>query len=322
MSVGNRWSISTRFAVEGQLGAWPGNSRHNSILGYGAPSPTLPPVDRHSPPRWVEVFSAGPQDTTFKVLVDCDWLQAFPSKGSITRDGLADTRVYLGVDWTKIPQGCQTEGHARFVASDGAAMTVTVPTRLGALEPPASFRGFIEADSYVAIEAVHFQSLRTCGSHQWQKLAAYGRTLSAMAVYPLTQTRLESDAQPGIQYLFWLGAPVQGDTIQVTLHLGPSLNYVLGKPFTWRVQLDDREPIVVQPIPSTEPGSLPDDWEEVVAQEVRITEVSLPAQGLEAGAHSLVIWAESTGLVLERVIIHREKLSDSYLGPQESFRQE
>lgn len=325
VSVGNQWSISTRFSVEGMYGAWPGDNKYNSALGYGAPDPVFPIVDRQSPPRWVEVFSAGSADTTFQVSVDRDWLHASPSSGSIAKDGSTDTRVHVTVDWTRCAASSKGEerpaGRVFFTASDGAKMCVTVPVALDSAPPPDSFRGFVEADSHVAIEAQHFHKLETPQTYRWLKIPAYGRTLSGMAVYPLTRNRVKPEVRPGIRYAFWLGRPVEGDTLHVTLHVGPTLNYVLEKPFLWHVQLDSREPVVVQPVPSTKPGSLPDDWEDVVAREIRMVEVALPASGLSAGAHSLTVWAESTGLVLERVIIHRHGLAESYLGPRESVCQ-
>lgn len=321
-SVGNAWAIHTRFAVEGQLGAWPGDNKNNSLLGYGAPDPTLRPMDRYSRPRWVEVFAAGNEDTTFTTEIDSEWLEVSPSSGSIAKDGSTDTRVLISVNWSHLTAGSDVPsmGHVRFTASDGSSILVTVPVNSHASIPPESFRGHIEADSCVAIEAEHCSRLISSGRYDWQRIPAYGRTLSGMAVYPLAYHRLEPEHQPGLQYAFWLGQPLGGEALNITLYLGPTLNYILGKPFLWRLQLDELDPVEIQPVPSTEPGSLPDDWEDVVAQECRKVKVQLPAVDLQEGAHILTIWAVSTGLVLQRIVIHREALDDSYLGPIESKR--
>jgi len=58
----------------------------------------------------------------------------------------------------------------------------------------ASLKGFVETSGYVSIEAEHYTRKLDAGPVSWQRIPDYGRTLSAMSIFPVTA---ESVMPPG-----------------------------------------------------------------------------------------------------------------------------
>ncbi len=304
--------IHTRYTVENCLGAWPGDHKHNNDVGYNAPDPTLLTMDPYGRRRWVDVGAGGSQNVSFTAEPDCDWLIATPNKGNIRNDGSTDVRVWISVDWKKIKAQV---GHVTFSSSDGSSIVVSVPVANRAV--PTDFHGAVEGDGYIAIEAAHFQGVTNVDDYKWDEIPFFGRTRSAMSVYPVDHRRFEVSAGPSLRYNFWTHQ--DHEDAAVTLHMSPSLNFILGTQLAFGVQMDDGKIITVEPVPKSALGSLPDDWESVVANEIR--EIDLTMTLSKGNRHSLTIWGVTTGVVVERILIDLGGIRSrgtSYLGPPES----
>lgn len=305
--------VHTRYTVENCAGAWPGDNRHNCPLGYNCPDPTLLPSDRYGRRRWVDVGSGGPEDVEFTATPDAEWLDVSITKGKITGDGKNDKRVWIGVNWDKV--GDATEGHVTFHASDGAHTVVTVPLN-HVTAPPADFAGAVQGDGYVAIEAGVHQAVTTKDSHSWGEIPFYGRTRSGLAVFPVDAQEFAPGTGPAVRYDFWA---TSAGPVDVTLHLGPALNFILGRRIAFAVQIDDGDVVPIYPVPEAKLGSLPHDWEDVVANEIR--EVSTKGEVKAPGKHSITVYGMTAGIVLERVLVDFGGIKErgySYLGPPAS----
>lgn len=316
----NSWNgdaIYTRYTVENIAGAWPGDNQKNCAQGYNCGEPTLLTMDRYGRPRWVDVGSGGPSNVSWTATPNSDWLKVSTASGTLTPDGKADARVWLSVDWDAVPDGTDN-GTVHFVASDGATVNVTVPLN-HTTPPPEGWHGAIQGDGYVAIEAGAHQALTAAGEHAWAEIPFYGRTVSGLSVFPVSSNVFEAGKGPSARYDFW--ATTTGP-VNVTLHLGPALNYVLGKRLTLAVQVDGGEVTTIQPVPEAKLGSLPADWNGVVANEVR--KVSFNATIDATGAHSVTVYGVTAGIVLERIIVDfggDKARGYSYLGPPASVTQ-
>ncbi|KAL7425257.1 hypothetical protein Q5752_000945 [Cryptotrichosporon argae] len=331
--TGQRWgALHTRFTVSDCRGAWPGDNKFNCPLGYACPDPTLLPMDRWGRARWVDVGSGGNRDVAFTVVADQPWVVLSTTAGTITGDGKNDARVTIGVDWDAFDTSPADEAHVTFDCTDHAHMVVTVPiVRTPAL--PAGFKGAVQGDGYVAIEAAHFQahrpaiidSLETAGggakvaqTHEWAEIPFYGRTLSGLAVLPHARFDVAPAEAPSVTYDFFVHA-VPAGPVEVNLHVGPSLNFFLGTRLALGVQLDAGDVKRIEPIPEAKLGDLPADWEHVVANEIR--EVKTLIDVTTTGKHSLTVYGLTAGVVLERVLLDFGGIAardHSYLGPPES----
>jgi len=139
-----------------------------------------------------------------------------------------------------------------------------------------------------------------------------------------------------MSYDFWTFDNSASPTgqVELTIQIGPVLNYLFGKCFLFAISLDDQSPQVINPIPPLVPATHPDDqeappnpgpgthpadWVEVTTTEIRNATASLPIRG--SGKHTLTIWGLTSGIVFERVWIDFGGIKQrgySYLGPSES----
>lgn len=308
--------VNIRYTVIDSLGAWPGDNQHNSPAGYEAPDPTLWPMDEYGQDRWVDVSSGGPEEVYFTAVAEHDWVKVHPSSGIIKGDGSTDTRVRISVDWTKVSSNIT---RVTFTSSDNAPpLVVTLP--LLRFKVPAGFKGAVQGDGYVALEASHFDSSTALTindtEHSWKEIPYYGRTHSGMSMYPVGSHRLENRTGPSMVYSFWCASSFDAELV---VHLGPSLNYVLGSEMAFAVEVDEAGLVEIEPIPSSDPGTLPHDWEQVVANEVR--EIKVPLGDLREGPHTITIYGITPGLVFERVMVDLGGIrgrGPTYLGPLES----
>jgi hypothetical protein len=113
------------------------------------------------------------------------------------------------------------------------------------------------------------------------------------------------------------------NTVNVTIQIGPSLNFMLGSFLSFGVSLDNQDPVPINPIPYAPLGSQPKDWQFVVANEVRNVTMTMDLGSEGPGKHTLSVWGMTVGIVLERIWIDMggiEARGYSYLGPPESKR--
>ena len=314
----NEYVIHTRYTVEGSRGAWPGDNKFNCPLGYNCPDPTLAVMDRYGRPRWIEVGSGGPEDIEFTAEPVEEWMIVHPSKGKIKAGGADDVRVWISVDWDKVDPNAKA-GHVRLNSSDCAKTTVITLPLEHVQAPPHGFVGALQGDGYVAIEAAHCQELVSADKHSWAEVAHYGRTHSGMSLFPVSDVSFVSGKGPCMAYNVWITS-LPSDTVTAILHIGPSLNFILGQRISFAVQMDDGDIKVVEPVPEAKLGDLPGDWEDIVAAEVREVRVNVMVKG--TGKHVFKVWAITPGVVVERIMLDLGGIASreaTYLGPPESI---
>ena len=86
----------------------------------------------------------------------------------------------VSVDWTKA-----TTSNATITISSASAGTLTLTLPVTVRTVPAGFKGFVEGDGVVSIEAEHFTASNAVGGSQWSVLPGYGKTLGAITLYPV-----------------------------------------------------------------------------------------------------------------------------------------
>jgi hypothetical protein len=125
-------------------------------------------------------------------------------------------------------------------------------------------------------------------------------------------------------YDIWIGAG--SEQVDLIVHLSPSLNYLPHVRSAFSIQINDKEPITIHPVPENVEddivGFLPPDWQETVADEIRIVSVRLDG-GLNVGRHRVSVRGVVGGVVVQRVILDLGGVrarGTSRLGPPESVR--
>ena len=328
--------VYVRVSIENSHGAWPGDSVFNCAEGERCKGPTLMMMDPYgAQSRWIDIATGGPRDVTFTAKPQESWIKVSADHGKILRDSSTDMRLHVSIDWDKVP-GESATGTIDFRASDYSNVTITVPVKKGT-PPPEDFHGFIEGDGYVVMEAGHFGRNVSSQGYDWLEMDWYGRTRSGIEMFPTTTQNFTAGHGPALEYDYWThgDSMYANGTAEITVQIGPALNFITGKQLAFGVAFDDGAAFPVFPIPthmlgmyndghrSIAIGAVPIDWINIVKAEIRnVTMVVNDPSYMQPGRHTLKLFGMTTGIVLERIWIDLGGINDrgySYFGPPESL---
>ena len=150
------------------------------------------------------------------------------------------------------------------------------------------------------------------GAVRWEKIEDYGRTLSAMTVFPVTAKSVTPPRDsPCLEYQMYL---FHSGKIEVEAVIAPTLNFVPGRGLRFAVSFDDQPPQTVDALAHNSQS----DWEESVKDSVR--KVKSTHTLANSGYHTLKVWMVDPGVVLEKLVVNLGGVKPSYLGPPESYR--
>jgi hypothetical protein len=159
---------------------------------------------------------------------------------------------------------------------------------------------------HVAIRADRF-SARV---GDWRVIPDLGLYGAAVSFFPVTApARHPGGTSPRLDYAFDLAGA--GDAI-VEVTLSPTLDFAGRGGLRYAVSIDDGTPVIV----NVNGGMSDADWERAVADNrwVRATRFA----DIAPGRHVLRLWAVDPGLDVQRLVVTRGRLPDSYLGPPET----
>jgi hypothetical protein len=266
----------------------------------------LPAIDSFNRQRrYIDVYNRGREPFEFTATPSAPWIGVSAAKGTVEKE----QRLWVSVDWSKAP--ARITGGVLTITGAGAPVEVRV-TAFHPQQPSRdSVKGFIEADGYVSMEAVHFTARTAGGGAAWQKVDDYGRTLSSMAVFPFTAPSvLPPAAAPCLEYRMYLF-----DTGKVTVDaiVAPTLNFVPGRGLRFAIAFDDQPPQVIDALEKNTQR----DWETSVKDSVR--NVLSTHTIAEPGYHTLKFWMVDPGVVLQKLVVDLGGVKPSYMGPPESF---
>jgi hypothetical protein len=286
-------------AVEGSTSAWPG----------GKGDAELPQIDSiNQQRRYIDVFNRGKASFQFTAAASDPWILLTTTQGEVDKD----QRIWVSVDSSKAPKGSAT-GTVK-ISRNGSDENVTI--KVDSLNPDQltkdSLDGFVENAGVVSIEAEHFTSKTDGASAHWENIPDYGRTLSAMSIFPTTAASVTPPQDsPCLQYKMYLFDPKKVDVYAL---IGPTQAFVPGRGLRLAVSFDDDTPQVVNAL---EHNTQMQDWEQSVKDSIRFVVSSHTLT--KPGYHTLKIWMVDPGVALEKVVVDTGGLQNSYLGPPESF---
>jgi hypothetical protein len=256
--------------------------------------------------RHVDIFNCGHGTFEFTATASDPWIALSTTHGSVDKD----EQLGVSVDWTRVPKG-NTKGTLSIVGPDNQNVTIMIAATNPAEPARDSLEGFVEADGYVSIEAVHYANKLDSTKARWESIDDLGRTLSSMSIFPVTAASANPPQDsPLLEYKMYLFNP--GD-LEVEAILAPTQNFVPGRGLRYAISWDDQSPVVIDAL---EHNSLR-DWEETVKDGVRKVKTKCSVAGV--GYHTLKFWMVDPGIVLQKLMVNTGGLKPSYLGPPESY---
>jgi hypothetical protein len=284
-------------AVEGSTNVWPDSPD----------AAALPQFDVFSRARhYFDVFRRSQERSGFKIVRRDPWIHSFTKPISDKEE-----RVWVDIDWSNAPQGMAT-GNIEVQHAGDAAIPITINT-FNPTEPARdSVEGFVEEDGCVSMEAEHFMRKVDTAPAHWEKIDDYGRTLSAMTLFPTTAPSVTPPGDaPCLEYRMFL---FDTGKAQVESILSPTLNFVPRRGLRFAISFDNNAPEIVDALEHNSNK----DWETSVRDSVR--KVEWEHTITQPGYHTLKFWMVDPGIVLEKLVVNLGGAKPSYLGPPESYR--
>lgn len=256
--------------------------------------------------RTIDVFNKGTESFKFSVKTSDPWIKI--GYTSIQVDTVQ--KVQVSIDWSKAPKGVAT-GKVSISGTGWGGASVKV-TAINNGPVPKSFKGSIEADGYVAIEAEHFSKAQAAQGYAWEKIPEHGRTLSSMSVFPVADNSFaDVKNAPYLEYKVFL---FNAGKLSIDGFFAPSWPFTPGRGIRYAIALDDEEPQIVNIVKDMTDAA----WEESVRTDVR--RISTQHSVAAPGEHRVRIYAIDPGVTLQRIVLNTGGLLPSYLGPLESPR--
>ncbi|MES2037078.1 MAG: glycosyl hydrolase 115 family protein [Pseudomonadota bacterium] len=256
--------------------------------------------------RTITVFNKGTKPYKFTARTSAAWIILSNPSGQVV--GSQDIKV--SIDWNKLPKG-KAEGTIDIKGTGWGGASIKVAA-LNVAPLPQDFKGFVESDGNVTIEAEHYSNTRNAGSFSWQKIPEHGRNLSSMAVFPRNDRHFTDLTQaPYLEYTTYLHST--GD-VSIDTIFAPTLPFAEGPGLRFAIAIDDEKPQVFNIVKDMSLKA----WEDSVRNEMR--KITSKHHIAKAGVHRIRIYGIDPGVTLERIVLNTGSLFASYLGAQESMK--
>ncbi|HEX3913362.1 MAG TPA: glycosyl hydrolase 115 family protein [Steroidobacteraceae bacterium] len=266
--------------------------------------------------RYIDIFNQGQSGFEFTAIAHRPWIAVDATHGRVTKD----SRLWVSIDWHKVPRGKA----AGDVTVSGAGRQVTVKVQaFNPTEPAPTFRGFVEGEGILSMEAEHFSANQAAGDRRWRRIEDYGRTLSGMRASDMRAAGPEDTApatpdrdSPHLEYAMYL---FDSGSFDVSLITAPTLNFIPGRGLEAAISLDDGRARMIEVVrPGLDAQDQNREWAQSVENNARTVHAKLDFT--KPGYHTLKIWMIDPGVVLQKIVVDAGGLRPSYLGPPESFR--
>ncbi|ADL32929.1 alpha-glucuronidase Gh115A [Butyrivibrio proteoclasticus B316] len=248
----------------------------------------------------------------FMIRTDCKWMSFSKTEGEVK----VRERITLTVDKALLTD--ETTGEFTVEAEDYSKARVTVMAAPYGKYGNCKKGVFVECDGYICMEAEHFADSFEVDGARFKVLKPYGRSGSAIKVYPVTSDFANAKKRPyteyhfmiqeeGEYYICFMLAPTTPVTFKPEQYLGYSLND--GEICILNTVADPGRPFFLSP-----------QWEKEAIENVKKVEDKVFCR---KGVNILKFYGMSPGIVLERVVLVKRgvRLPESYLGPKESYMQ-
>jgi hypothetical protein len=175
---------------------------------------------------------------------------------------------------------------------------------------PTNFKGFVEANGYISIEAEHFTRAIGDKNSAWKVIPDIGRTGGGITTFPVnTPSVLLTKESPRLEFDVLLNSKGEAN-IQVML--SPTLEFNGNKGLKYAISMDDETPQIVD----IHKDRSQKEWNKMVADNIKI--LTTKHATTATGKHTLKFWAIDPAVILQKIVIDLGGVKSSYLGPPES----
>lgn len=176
---------------------------------------------------------------------------------------------------------------------------------------------FTMSDGLIVMNAEHYADSTANSGTEWSKIEGLGRMGSTMKMFPTTESFDVAGEGPSLTYR--VSVPESGE-YTLTAYVGPSNNVYADAGVQYGVSVDGGAATAVNTINKDgEDKYVTGDsnpWSSSIRMAGRTAESK---HNLEAGIHTITIYGMDAGLLLEKLVLSKDPLKTSHLGPEETW---
>lgn len=273
---------------------------------------SLPAFNQYTPEKhFVDVFLAKDTSVNYTIQPSAAWIKVSAQTGKLSANGSqSQQRLWVSVDWAKIPGGKSPEGTITF-KSGGKNYNIVVKANKNTLPELKDYKGFIENNGYISIYAKNYQDNEKKGTDSWTAINGLGLTETALEALPLrTNSEFKGEpsesaikAMPVVSYNFYT---FHTEPAEVKVYTVPT--FPLNRNFEVRYAVSvDNGPLSIQNFKTV---GRSEEWKQDVLSNSAVRSVKVPS--LPAGKHTLRIYMIDPGVILDRMLIDLGGLKPSY----------
>jgi len=255
----------------------------------------------------ITISNVGDTAFDYKVERSADWIMVDDMQSSISRG----KTIKVSIDWIKVSNTLNG-----FITVSGAGEIVKVNVTAEVIDivglPNMTF---VETNNVVSIEAEHAANNVAKSNVEWKVLENYGRTLSSVKMFPTTVSFKKPEDAPYLEYLLKVNEDAE---YTLTTYVSPTNNLYEKSRLKYAVAFDGETATIADALPKDFiAGSYVNNiWCNAVLNNIHITTTM---HKLTKGIHTLRFYGLDAGLVLQKLVLSKEKLKVSFFGPEESF---
>jgi hypothetical protein len=260
--------------------------------------------------HFIDIFNKGGVPFSWEITPQNDWIKVNKCSGRLG----VEERIWVSIDWTTAPTEKKIEGKI-LVKGAGKEYMIHVNAFNDISVVPKDFKGFVENNGVICIEAEHYTEKHDKENVAWRVIEGLGRSGSSVEVFPHTARSISSiedirKNSPSLSYNILI---LDTGNINITIQCLPThrLNSEYG--LRYAVSIDENEPVAVD----YDAKEWSKEWSENVVRSASISNSEFRLN--KTGTHTFKIWMIDPGVVIDKIIIGRGSIPDSYLGPEEKY---
>lgn len=267
-------------------------------------------------PRYIDIINTGTGSFDWTAEASAEWITINKTGGTVADDD----RIYIGTDPSKAKKGTDN-AHITFTRKLGNTdvQTFRVNVTLENTDiSAAEEKTYIENDGYVSIEAEHYSNSVTNGEYEWKIEKDFGRSGDSVKIYPDTANAVAAPNRSNSAYLEYNVYFTSAGTFPVDVYRMPALNEVSGSTMRCNIGIDDNAPVRFSGNTKAKDKSDGTDvWGKGVLQNTDVVSgtITVPSAGL----HTVRLYNESPGVVIDKFVITTGEKKASYFGAPESY---
>lgn len=255
-----------------------------------------------------DIACASKDPISFKIKTSCPWLSFSETEGIVSLSQRIELTIHKDMICGRVSGEFTVEN-----IGYGKAVIIVEAQNDNNIEKDI----FMESGGCIVMEAAHFQESGSVPDGAFRILSPYGRTGSAVKVFPVTADFFETEQRPYVEYHF---NALRSGQYRIMFYMAATTPVVYERKQYIGFSVNDEAVKVVNTVrEENKQFFLSRQWEEEAYSNIKLSEDVVTCR---KGVNKLRFWGVSPAIVLERIVLYpaEENLPESYLGPRESYR--